>query len=135
MLNIYFYGKGDSPGHHFYTSCMTMPTPKPGMSGREPELRGMTFINKPQIPWGWEIDGKMQPQGIPGDSQPLGVACLHHKNGWTMLSFWDRSGDPRPNSNGNFIVQGTLDFEMMWSLALEFFPDLMARIGPLKLQT
>jgi len=112
MLHIYFYGKGDYPGHKFY---------KPGM----------VSVIKPPVPWGWEIDGKMQPRGIPRDSQPLGCACLHYKDGWTMLSFWDRSGDPRPNSNGNFIVQGTHNFETMLSLAQIHFPTLMARIGPL----
>ncbi len=60
---------------------------------------------------------------------PQGVAALHHKDGWTALSFWDRSGDHRGGSNTTFVVDETLDFDAMLSRAQADWPALFARFG------
>lgn len=76
-----------------------------------------------------EIDQAMQPgctrgvgSHLTGGAQLLGVARLHHRNGWTMLSCWDRSVDSRPGSNANFMIEGKHDFETMLALVAETFP-------------
>lgn len=87
-----------------------------GVSVRDSE-RG-TF---PWNEWGGEIDGKLQPhrsgckqQAYCGcTNDPEGVAALHHKNGWTALSFWDRSLDGRGGCNSNYFAEGTFSFDDM----------------------
>ncbi|RUP36917.1 MAG: hypothetical protein EKK60_13835 [Gordonia sp. (in: high G+C Gram-positive bacteria)] len=89
------------------------------------------------LPWKLtEIDGRAQPNSaiyahtwqVPEEKQPLGVARLHHRAGWTMLSFWDRSMDKRFGSNGNFIIEGTHTFAEACRLASEAWPESWLRI-------
>ena len=78
-----------------------------------------------KIPWKpKEIDGKLQPD--PRDQQE-GIACVHRKEGWTAISFWDRSGDKRMNSNTTFIANGVFSFAEMIEIAKEGFPGIWAR--------
>jgi len=56
-----------------------------------------------------------------------GAALLHYKDGWTALSFWDRSIDKRSGCNSNFFAQGTHTFEEMLEIARAHFPAVMAR--------
>jgi hypothetical protein len=86
-------------------------------------------------PWGSRPDGTLCPEGLVlrkleegSGMQPEGKALLHHKDGWTALGFWDRSGDTRLNSNSNFLVRGTYTFDEMLALAKEQFHDVFARI-------
>lgn len=71
-------------------------------------------------PWGYKVDGGLCPKG-PG-------ALRHCKDGWTCISFWDRSGDQRPGSNSNFLVQGEFSFAEMVALGRQQFPAVFARI-------
>ena len=61
------------------------------------------------------------------DRQTEGQALLKHGGGWTAIAFWDRSGDPRPNSNTAFIVHGTLTFEQMIRVARHQHPLVWRR--------
>jgi hypothetical protein len=91
------------------------------------------------LPWqAADIDGNLQPGSTPkGDwrspeKQPEGIALVHHKDGgadfiWTALSFWDRSGDKRGNSNSTFIAYGDHDFDAMVAIAKEHFPTIWER--------
>lgn len=122
MSDAYFFGCGRDMGHQFF---------EPGFQ---------SALRPVQCPWDVSIDASMQP-GCGGRleywqlSQTLGPARLHHKDGWTMLSFWDRSVDKRSNSNGNFIFKGTHDFDAMMKLAAERFPEVLARLSvPLYLE-
>lgn len=74
-------------------------------------------------PWSHDIDGRLCPDG----SQIEGRALIHHKEGWTALSFWDRSVDKRRGSNSNFLAKGDHSFETMLTLAEEYFPDILKR--------
>lgn len=56
-----------------------------------------------------------------------GLAKVTHLNGWTILSFWDRSVDSRGGSNSTFLEQGTLTFDEMVAKAKEVFPTIWAR--------
>jgi hypothetical protein len=77
-------------------------------------------------PWK-HVDGTLAPMDGYRREAPQGHAVLHHKDGWTALSFWDRSGDSRGNSNSNFFFDATLTFEEALAAARERFPDLFAR--------
>ena len=74
-------------------------------------------------PHGWSLDGKFCPLG----AQVEGLCVLTQLEGWTMLSFWDRSGDKRGNSNSNFLFPGTLGQQEILDAARSTFPELFAR--------
>lgn len=71
------------------------------------------------------LDGGLLPPELP---QVEGRASLTHVNGWTILSFWDRSGDKRGNSCSNFLMRGTHYFKIALLMAREGCPDLWSRI-------
>lgn len=52
-----------------------------------------------------------------------GNAVVFRGRGWTLLSFWDRSGDSRPASNSTFILQGNLSFEEAVEASKAAFPQ------------
>lgn len=79
-------------------------------------------------PFGRYPDGKLAPEG----PQAQGAAILHQKEGWSAIGFWDRTGDSRGNSNSNFIVHGTYDFDEMCKLAKDAYPLLWKRIGSVR---
>lgn len=62
-----------------------------------------------------------------GTEFPQGVAALHHRDGWTALAFWDRSGDSRGNSNSVFLFDTELTFEGALVAARKNYPDLFER--------
>lgn len=59
--------------------------------------------------------------------QLQGVATLHHKEGWTGLAFWDRTGDSRHGSHSTFVYHGTLSFQDMLTQAEHDWPGLFER--------
>lgn len=94
-------------------------------------------------PWGREIDGTLQPGMIlwrdhwinessrGGRSWQYGEAVIHHKEGWTALSFWDSTIDTRPGCSSTYLAQGTFTFEQMVELAKERFAE---RWGKMKFE-
>lgn len=70
------------------------------------------------------MDGGLLPPHLP--EQP-GKATFLHINGWTIFSFWDRSGDTRGNSSSTFLMRGTLSFRDAKTAAQVFFPKLWER--------
>ena len=56
-----------------------------------------------------------------------GLAHMISINGWTIMAFWDRSGDSRPKSNTALIVRGTHTFDAMVKLFQHCFPEDFAR--------
>lgn len=115
---VYFYGcmqgvNGHNEAGHYWRSS----------DGSEP----------PRVtnPWGRYPDGTLCPE----NGQAQGAAVLHQKNGWTAISFWDRTGDSRGNSNSNFFVEGTYSFDEMCKLAQDAYPALWKRIGGVRLHS
>ncbi len=78
-----------------------------------------------KTPWGSSPDGILCSKD-PRETQ--GLALLHHKDGWTALSFWDRSVDRRGGCNSNFFAEGNHSFEDMLKLAREAYPQVMGRL-------
>jgi hypothetical protein len=77
------------------------------------------------VPWRptWEhpvgaVDGRFAPR-IDGKEAPQGEAALVHTGGYTLIAYWDRSGDSRPNSNSVFAAEGEHTFEELLAAAKE----------------
>jgi hypothetical protein len=56
-----------------------------------------------------------------------GEAALAHIGGWTIVSFWDRSGDSRHNSSSGFVVRGLLAFAEVLAIGAAIFPEIASR--------
>jgi len=81
-----------------------------------------------EIPWKEaQLDGGALTDNIGGRFKPEGIATLKHSSGWTMLSFWDRSGDERNESVSTFVVEGKYQFQGMKSLCRTSFPSVWER--------
>ncbi len=81
-------------------------------------------------PWALKVDGGLAPRkwdSCRAPECPQGVAALHHKDGWTALSFWDRTGDSRGNSSSTFLFDAVLDFDSAVTAACDHFPELFNR--------
>ena len=85
-------------------------------------FRGKLPLGFPWDPWSSTsgIDGQLQP---PSGEQEEGAALLHHKDGWTALSFWDRSVDKRGGCNSTYFAEGTFTFEQMVHMAKTRFSE------------
>lgn len=75
------------------------------------------------------LDGGFLPpvDASPDERQPEGLAAIHQVAGWTVLSFFDRSGDARYGSHSTFLLEGTLAFEDAVEAARRAFPSVWAR--------
>jgi hypothetical protein len=95
-------------------------------------------------PWGLSVDSGLCPYRDPQapkwkqpevEAQLQGHALLHYKDGWTCISFWDRSGDTRPGSNSAFIANKggmppePIPFDEMLKLSYKHFPKIFQRFG------
>ena len=107
-VKAYYFGCVGDAGHYLHDTHL-----RHVRGGRDSTL----------LPWD-RIDGKLAPQG---PRQVEGQAVLHHKDGWTALSFWDRSVDSRGGSNSNFFFNDTLTFEVALLVAQERFPKVWER--------
>lgn len=102
MDTIYYYGAIGSAGHYLWES----------------DTRSYHVYDQPH-PWGRKIDGTLTPEDI---SQGEGIALVTHKQGWTALSFWDRTVDKRRGSHSTYVINSIHTFEEMVILAKENFP-------------
>jgi hypothetical protein len=109
-MKVYYFGCIDRPGHFMHAP-----------HGYDREASAFTKNN----PWGYKIDSRLCPDG----PEVEGRALVHHKDGWTALSFWDRSVDRRGKCNSNFLAEGTHDFAAMVKIAQEHFPRIMGRFS------
>lgn len=115
-VRFYFFGVDDYTGH-FWRSARLY-----SQDGGRHGPRG--------CPWGdRHIDGILcRPSESRDGRQVQGLARLHHKDDWTALAYWDRSGpDGRYNCNSNFVAKGTFTFDEMLALARHHFPRVIAR--------
>lgn len=112
-----YFGPWGNVGHYFYSE----------------EGRRIYDYPHPDVPWK-QVDGALCPNCAPDEAwkrtgpEVVGDAILHHKDGWTALSFWDRTVDTRPGSNSNYFAKGEFTFEEMVELAKRRFPDRWSRM-------
>lgn len=62
-----------------------------------------------------------------GRDETEGRALLTHSNGWTVIAFWDRSGDKRFGSNSAFFVEAELTYDQLLRAAKQQWPEVWAR--------
>lgn len=72
------------------------------------------------------LDGGMLPPNV---HRLEGVASLWHVRNWTILTFWDRSGDARSGSNSTFVLRNRHDFDEACRLAMACFPGVWERFN------
>jgi len=117
---MFYFGPWGEPGHYLFNEHRIW-------SHREEDI----------LPWNGKIDGCLQPGcRLEKDGrwehddadQVEGRALLHHKDGWTALSFWDRSVDTRFASNSTYFAEGIFTFEQMVEMAKTRFVDRWNRM-------
>lgn len=65
---------------------------------------------------------------IEATKQPQGHARLHHLWGWSVVAWWDRTGDRRLGSNSAFLVEHPkLSFDEVITLGAKAFPSVWQR--------
>lgn len=81
------------------------------------------------FPWSEDVlDNEFLPEVIGGQPQPEGIATLIQEEGWTVLAFWDRSGDDRFGSRTLFVLEGTHHFLNALLISRTLFPKVFDRI-------
>lgn len=91
-----------------------------------------THVNQYDLPPALSL-GRLDGGYAPGPfevrpPQKEGVARTTVVNGYTVLSFWDRTGDARPNSHSTFVVQGRHHMRAALTEAIKAFPEVFERI-------
>lgn len=113
MKSFYFGAWGKSQlGHHLHA---------PGGSSSSRYERLLPF--KPHI-----LDAALLPPREDGE-QVEGIVHRSVINGWTVLSFWDRSADSRFSSSSAFVLEGVHDFAGGLNAARVAFPEIFTRFG------
>lgn len=108
MNDVLYFGYFGVAGHYLY--CSVDGKPRRNLDQR--------------LEWMTMCDGTLLPQDPP---QVEGEATLSFHHGYSVVSFWDRSGDSRGNSNSSFLAKGTHSFEEVLEMAREAFPALFDR--------
>lgn len=89
-----------------------------GMFSRDPVLDGL-------------VAEAMAPRALDGGArraEPEGLRFHFQKNGWTMVSWWDRSGDPRGASVAGFVMKGLYTANEAEAYARKMFPTVFERM-------
>lgn len=110
---LYFFGCWDDGGHHLYGPDGNR-IPKPARLGipfRPPDL-----------------DSNFAPKD---PRQTESRATVTHLRGWTIVAWWDRAGDSRPDSNSAFLMKGEHTLTAVLLEAGEQYPELLPRFATL----
>ncbi len=116
MNAVYYFGCHKRVGHYLF------------------ESEGIHFYDMSILPWD-KIDGSLAPTiNKIGYSNhkikqecPQGQSAMHHKDGWTAVSFWDRSIDKRSNSNSNYFINKIVTWNDMVDMCKESYPETWKR--------
>lgn len=113
---MYFYGvySPSKKGHYLYL-------PGSSSSSREMDIPD-DFPVRVGI-----LDGGLLGKEYSKRPQTEGQAVFTNISNWTIVSFWDRSGDPRGNSNANFVMRGRWTFDEAVARAKQAFPTIWKR--------
>lgn len=109
---VYYFGKwpGDEGGHFLWS-----PT------GNRISSYKATVLGYPPVEL---LDGEFCPKG----RQIEGLAQVTLFKGWSILAFWDRSGDKRGGSNSAFLAKGQFGFEELLKAARIQYPKHFERM-------
>lgn len=134
---VYFFGcDGRGAGHYMWVPSTQNPTypQRLGIKSTQ-ETFGKDwvlfdsgyapYIYRQQVVFRFQHE-KYQQRGY---EAPQGYYALHHLNGFTIMSWWDRcQGDTRPGSNSSIIAAGTLSADEMKVLLEQHFPLVAANL-------
>lgn len=125
-MRTLYHGRWETPGHLLYK-----------MDGNTewepltPELRSLEALAGDPAKIKGYYDGIYGKKTVPywaSEDQEQGRARMHFISGWTVMAFWDRSGDSRGGSSSAFLAEGEFTFDEMCVLARLHFPAVWARI-------
>lgn len=120
----------------WWFGCATKPEPSGhDLHAAQPPYGGRAAYDEwNRFPFKWEtLDGKFAPKTKPktyyevAQEFPQGQARLTYIKGWTIISFWDRTGDSRGASNTAFVFDEKLSGDEALRIAREKFPKLFER--------
>ena len=111
-IECYYFGVESKTelGHHLY------------------DVHGRRWHSEPTKPFPIKIS--FLDMGLLGSGFPEveGQSVHFWISGWTIVSFPDRSGDPRPGSNSAFVIRGKYNFGNAMACARNSFPKIFDRI-------
>ena len=111
-------------GHYCYASGFAQvqraATPSPWQSNDRDPLAEFTSIA--------EARNGLPIQELHQVDQREGRPLLLHRDGWTLLGFWDRSADRRGNSCSCFAFSEVLALDEAIAAARQHFPGVIERI-------
>lgn len=126
-VSAYYYGCWRQLGHYLWLRGSGGVPIKASREDRDRLLGGYphTLDRKPGlIPWGYALDGGL----LRGRSRlASGEAVVEQRDGWTAISFVDRSVDHRPGSNSTFAFERLLSPETALESARAAFPPIFER--------
>jgi hypothetical protein len=100
-----------------------------GYNGNGHNLYAPGFVsnldNREACPWSLGELERLLPKD---EEQVQGVYVTRKKNGWTAVSFWDRTGDSRLGSKSVFVVNTDETAKEVLKLAKGNFPSIFARL-------
>lgn len=105
ITETYYFGTYLSSGHYLWNTAFT---------------KLWHSRNESPVPWGWALDGTLAPK-----REVEGEALLHYKDGWTALSFANRTDDSRSGSNATFFFNTILTFEQAVEAAKLHWPRVV----------
>lgn len=112
MTEVFYHGVGlNEAGHYLFEKGMR-------------SVRGSLIPRDFPCPAGYLDSGFL----TPGTSEVEGKAALWHVEGWTILAFWDRSGDSRGKSNSAFVIRGRHNLEDAIEHSRASFPEVWGRM-------
>lgn len=112
-MPIYFFGCWGSLGHRVHA---------PGNGYVSMATRATLPVTETAL------DAKFAPKD---PRQTEGRATVTHLRGWTIVAWWDRAGDSRPNSNSAFLMKGEHTLTAVLLEAGEQYPELLPRFATL----
>lgn len=125
--DVVFYGvrTGDRFGHYFW-----LPSGRQLPNSAIPLPPALIEV-WPDGRWCWPVPRTREElrRRVPGDNPEIqGRAYIHAAEGWTILSWWDRSEDQRGGCCAVFFVRGYHRWSEALRRAREAFPGAFARM-------
>lgn len=141
MNSLLYFGVIENVGHDMWLDESTLVLPASSEMKSVQQLTGSPWIVRDEmvvVPWDM-IDCVLCPGARvarPGDGkgdvlrkdQREGEYALHHRDGWTALAWWDRSGRNGFWSNSVLLMRGKFSAQEIIAKAHVQFPNVMKRM-------
>jgi len=108
-IECYYFGVSLNPANRGYATTT-------------PELKEFLNIKGP-----WQTSLRALSTNNNLSYPPQFEACMHYKEGWTLMIFPDRTVDSRDGVYSAFMAKGTFGFDEMRNIAENYFPSIVNR--------